>query len=78
MLGPGLVAALVGGALGAWLVTQVPSDWLRRAVPFMLAAVSVYTLAVPNLGAVHAPRHTGRREAVIGTLVALVAGCFWR
>jgi uncharacterized membrane protein YfcA len=75
-LGPALVAALVGGFVGAWLVTQVPSDWLRRAVPFMLAAVLAYTIAVPNLGQVHAPRHEGHREAAIGTVVALVLGLY--
>jgi uncharacterized membrane protein YfcA len=76
MLGPALVAALVGGVVGAWLVTQVPSDWLRRAVPFMLAAVLAYTIAVPNLGHVHAPRHEGPREAAIGTLLALGLGLY--
>jgi uncharacterized membrane protein YfcA len=76
MLWPALAAALVGGVLGAWLVTQVPSDGLRRAVPFMLAAVFVYTLAVPSLGAVHAPRHEERRESVIGTLMALGLGLY--
>jgi len=76
MLRPALVAALVGGFLGAWLVTQVPGEWLRRAVPFMLAAVFAYTVAVPNLGEIHAPRHEGPREAAIGTLVALVLGLY--
>jgi len=76
MLVPAIVAALVGGVVGAWLVTQLPGDWLRRAVPFMLAAVFAYTVAVPNLGRVHAPRHDGPREAVIGTLVALALGLY--
>lgn len=76
MLAPALVAAVVGGVVGAWLVTQVPSDWLRRAVPFMLAGVLAYTIAVPNLGHVHAPRHEPRREAVIGSVIAGVLGLY--
>jgi len=76
MLAPALIAAVVGGTAGAWLVTQVPSDWLRRAVPFMLASVLAYTIAVPNLGHVHKPQYEPRREAAIGAVIALVLGIY--
>ena len=47
-----------GAAFGAWLVTQVSAGGLRKALPFILAAVLVYTLSRKDLGREHAP-HRG-------------------
>lgn len=75
-LGPALAAALAGGAAGAWLVTQVPSDWLRRLLPWMLAAVLVSTLSRKELGATHTPRFTATREAAVAALISLLLGIY--
>ena len=73
---PALAAALAGGAAGAWLVTQVPSDWLRRLLPWMLAAVLVSTLSRKELGEAHAPRFTAAREQAVAALISLVLGLY--
>lgn len=73
---PAMAAALAGSAAGAWAVTQVPPDGLRRALPFVLLAVLVYTLARKDLGRHHAPRHAGRAQALIASAVGAVVGFY--
>ncbi|MCC7257755.1 MAG: TSUP family transporter [Gammaproteobacteria bacterium] len=79
-LAPAAAAALAGSALGAWAVTRVPGEGLRRALPFVLLAVLVYTLARKDLGHVHAP-HLGRATeravaAAIGAGLGFYDGFF--
>jgi uncharacterized membrane protein YfcA len=69
-------AALVGGLLGAWLVTVVSGEWLRRLLPFMLAAVLATTLLQRDLGRVHAPRLGPVAEVALIVLVALALGVY--
>lgn len=75
-LAPAALAALVGSFSGAWTVTQVPADGLRRALPFVLAAVLVYTLARKDLGRDHAPRHHGVHEAALASILGVVVGFY--
>jgi uncharacterized membrane protein YfcA len=75
-LAPALAAALAGAFAGAWAVTEVSADGLRRALPFVLAAVLVYTLARKDLGRVHAPRHAGRAEAARAVAIGAVIGFY--
>jgi len=60
MLAPAAAAALAGGFAGAWAVTLVSPAGLRRALPFVLLAVLLYTLAKKDLGRHHTP-HLGAR-----------------
>lgn len=73
---PAAAAALVGSFAGAWIVTQVPADGLRRALPFVLLGVLLYTLARKDLGRIHAPRHGPRGEAVWASLIGGVIGFY--
>lgn len=73
---PAAAAALAGAALGAWAVTQVDGTGLRRALPFVLAGVFVYTLARKELGREHAPRWAGRAEALVAAAIGLVIGFY--
>ncbi len=77
---PAAAAALIGAGAGAWSVTQVSADGLRRALPFVLLAVLLYTLARKDLGRAHAPRHSGAvesgRAALIGALIGFYDGFF--
>jgi uncharacterized integral membrane protein (TIGR00697 family) len=75
-LGPAVVVALLGGAVGAWLVTLVSPDGLRRALPFMLATVFLVTLFGGHVGERHAPRFGPRAEAGIAAGIALVMGLY--
>ncbi|WP_140627025.1 TSUP family transporter [Methylibium rhizosphaerae] len=73
---PGAGAALAGSFAGAWVVTMVPPDGLRRALPFILLGVLLYTLARKDLGREHAPRFAGRSEAAVAAGIGLLIGFY--
>jgi len=76
VLGPAAGAALVGSFLGAWAVTLIDPSFLRRALPLILLAVLLYTLARKDLGRTHAPRHARGRETLLACLIGAVIGCY--
>ena len=43
------VLSALGSALGAYLATQISSDWLRTALPLLMVAIAFYFLAKPDL-----------------------------
>lgn len=45
-----LIMAFVGSAIGTILVQLSPPEALRVIIPFLVAAVGLYTLIAPNLG----------------------------
>jgi uncharacterized membrane protein YfcA len=75
-LGPATGAALVGGLAGAWTVTQVPPDNLRRALPLILLAVFLYTLSRRNLGSTHAPQLRPHVERAVAAIIGAVVGFY--
>jgi uncharacterized membrane protein YfcA len=77
---PAALFALTGGFFGAWLVTEINPDYLRRCLPFILTAVFIYTLAKKDLGNRHIPLASLRREIVLACLIGEVievAPRFW-
>jgi uncharacterized protein len=72
LLGPTLVAALVGGWCGARTVAMLPVDIVRPLILGLLIVVTYYTFTRHDLGLTHAPRHTRGME--IGLSVAIGAG----
>jgi uncharacterized membrane protein YfcA len=75
-LAPALVVAFLGGVTGAWLVTLVSPEGLRRALPFMLGTVFVVTVCGGHVGERHAPRFGPGAEAGITSAIALVMGLY--
>lgn len=75
-LGPAVGAALLGSLVGAWTLTLVHAESLRRALPFVLAAILLYTLLRKDLGRVHAPRLHGRAEALVASAIGLAIGFY--
>jgi uncharacterized membrane protein YfcA len=73
---PACGAALLGGFAGAWAVTLVSATGLRKALPFILGAVLLYTLLRKDLGRHHAPLHEGRRQALVASAIGLVIGFY--
>lgn len=59
---PAAIAAFAFAFLGAWTVTRVPADFVRSLLPVVLVAVAVYTFKKKDLGAIHAPLHSGAKE----------------
>ena len=73
---PAALAGFAGAFAGAWLVTVIPSDFLRKLLPLVLLAVLIYTLIRKQLGRVHAPRFHGLQEALIASAMGLVIGFY--
>jgi hypothetical protein len=69
---PAAVAAFALSFLGAYTVTKIPPDFVRKLLPFVLIAVALYTLNKKDLGSVHAPLHQGVKEKAIAVAVG---GC---
>lgn len=75
-LWPAVVAALAGSAAGAWSVMQVDPSGFKRALPFLLLAVLVYTLARKDLGRRHQPRFGHAGEVAATAAVGLAVGFY--
>lgn len=75
-LAPAVAAALLGSLAGAYTVTVAPADGFRRALPFVLAVVLVYTIVRKDLGSHHTPHYTGRKQALIASGIGLVIGFY--
>lgn len=73
---PAAAVAFAGSMLGAWTVTVISPDFLRRALPLVLLAVLAYTLARKELGRHHAPRFGGHREALAASLLGVTIGFY--
>ena len=73
---PAVAAALAGSFAGAWVVTRVSADGLKRALPFILAAVLIHTLVRKELGRHHAPRLDGTKEALLASAIGVTVGFY--
>ena len=73
---PAAGAGFVASFGGAWLVTIVAPDFLRKLLPGILVAVLIYTLAKKDLGRHHAPRLEGRTEVWAACTIGLLIGFY--
>ncbi len=73
---PAAAAAFTGSLAGAWMVTVADPSLLRKMLPFILLALFLYTLAKKDLGGLHAPCHTAKRETFIASTIGLMIGWY--
>ena len=73
---PAALAAFALSFIGAWTVTRVPGDFVRSLLPLILVAVAVYTYKKKDLGAVHAPAHSGMNERLLAMGVGAAIGFY--
>jgi len=73
---PAAAVCFVGAMAGAWLVTVISPDFLRRLLPAILLVVLLYTLWRKDLGRVHQPRFQGRQEAYAASAMGLTIGFY--
>ena len=66
---PAAMAAFALAFVGAYTVTRIPPDFLRKLLPFILVAVALYNLKKKDFGSVHAPAHAGWKEKTIAASV---------
>ena len=77
---PAAGAGFVASFAGAWLVTVVSPDYLRKLLPLVLLVVLIYTVVKKDLGRTHTPRFSGAAEqwvaASVGALIGFYDGFF--
>jgi uncharacterized protein len=69
---PAALAAFALAFVGAFTVTKISPDFLRKLLPFVLIAVAIYTFKKKDLGSIHAPLHEGMKERVFAIAIG---GC---
>lgn len=72
---PVIAAAFVAALAGAYAITLVPAEPLRKALPFVLLALLLYT-TFSDAGYAHLPRFGRRREAAVAAAGAAGIGFY--
>lgn len=73
---PAVAVCFAGAMAGAWTVTLISPEFLRKALPFILAGVLGYTLVRKDLGRHHAPTMNARHEMLAACTLGLVIGFY--
>lgn len=73
---PAAVVCFAASMGGAWLVTLVSPQYLRKALPFVLLLVLVYTLAKKELGRQHMPRYDNDKERWVASAIGAAIGFY--
>ncbi|AWY21245.1 TSUP family transporter [Moraxella bovis] len=73
-----LVFAFVGSGVGTILVQLSPPDFLKKALPFVIGLVGLYTLFSPNLGKLQTTPKMSQKtyERTIAPLIGFYDGYF--
>jgi len=74
-----MLAAGIGAALGAKTAYFFEGRFEAHLRPVMLAmmiAMLLFTLLKPDLGAIHAPKHSKKKQALLATLLSLAIGFY--
>jgi len=75
-LAPAALVAFAGSGLGAWTLTWMDPQYLRRGLPWVLLLVLVYTLKTPQLGLQQTPiPHSTKSRLWLA--LAIGAGIGW-
>lgn len=73
---PAAAAAFGLSFMGAYTVTHIPPDFIRKLLPFILVAVAVYTFTRKDFGSTHQPMHGGIKEKAIAMAIGGVVGFY--
>jgi len=73
---PAIVAGFIGSLLGANAVSNFPAEPLRKALPFVLLFLLLYTWFQPSLGVEHAPKGKSRFQQFKAALLGLTIGFY--
>ncbi|HYD78877.1 MAG TPA: TSUP family transporter [Paucimonas sp.] len=66
---PAALAAFIMAFAGAFTVTKLSPDFLRKFLPFVLIAVAIYTFKKKDFGSTHAPLHEGMKERIFAIAI---------
>ncbi len=69
------LAAFIAGIVGAYAILLLPVEPLRKALPFILSALLVYTLR-SKIGLEHLPKYSRPKEIVVAASGSSVIGFY--
>jgi uncharacterized membrane protein YfcA len=74
----GIFWTAIGAALGVWAVQLLDATLLKQLIPWLLAAIALYTLLSPRLGAEdsHARMKSGLFYLLFGLIIGFYDGFF--
>lgn len=75
-MAPAALVGALGSFAGAWAVTQISPDFLRKFLPVVLIGVLAYTLARKDMGRHHTPHYRGNTETWIACAIGLIIGFY--
>ena len=67
--------AFFASVAGAYLVTQLPTQWLRGALPFLLLGLLIVNIK-SSAGLIHAPKHQHHKQKAIASTGAGIIGFY--
>lgn len=73
---PAILVAWAGSTAGAWAITHVDGNIFRKILPFILAAVFIYTLTQKQLGLTRSKNLPLSREVLYACLAGGVVGFY--
>lgn len=76
VVGPAIFAAFVGSLMGANAVSHFPAESLRKALPFVLVFLLIYTWFQPSLGESHAPKSASHYQKVKALILGFTIGFY--
>ncbi|RFC68302.1 MULTISPECIES: TSUP family transporter [Mesorhizobium] len=68
------ILSAIGGALGAYLATRIPGEWMQAFLPVLLIAIALYFAFKPNMGDVD--RHQRISPFLFGAAVVPSIGFY--
>lgn len=73
---PAAIAAFILSFSGAYAVTHIQTGMIRKALPFALITVAIYTFKKKNLGQTHAPILSDSKEKIYAVLIGTSVGFY--
>lgn len=73
---PAAIVAFIFAFAGAYSVSMLSGDVVRKLLPFVLVAVALYTFKKKNLGQANAPLYNRLKERVLASVVGGVIGFY--
>lgn len=73
---PAAIAAFILSFSGAFVVTHIPTDLIRKSLPFILLALAIYTFCKKKFGQTHNPLLSGSKEKIAAILIGSSVGFY--
>jgi uncharacterized membrane protein YfcA len=76
VVAPAALAAFIMAFAGAFTVTHISTDLIRKFLPFVLIVIALYIFKKKDLGIIHSPLHKGASETLWATAIGACIGFY--